>query len=127
MIRILLVDDDPIVRKSIRISLNNPNFDVTDASDGRNALAAANAKQFDLVITDLLMPNSDGLELIRNLRAKIPSVKILAISGGGKVVPGFYLNLAEKLGADATLEKPFKPQDLLNAIATLTGAQPSET
>jgi CheY-like chemotaxis protein len=123
VIRILLVDDDPIVRKSIRMALNDPKFEITDASDGRKALAAAKDNQFDLVITDLLMPNSDGLELIGQLRALTPAIKILAISGGGKVLPGMYLNLAKKLGADATLPKPFRLPELLEAVTALTSGQ----
>ena len=73
----------------------------------------------DIVVTDLIMPEEDGLKVVIKLRELKPSIKIIAISGGGKVGPGSYLNLAKALGADAVFSKPFSLNDLVSKIEQL--------
>src|ERR1051326_5853902 len=103
MAKILIVDDDDAVRQAMRVVLAEAKNDVTEAKGGCAALGLLRADGFDLLILDLLMPETDGLEVIRAVRQDGPEVKILAISGGGNVSPGMYLKLAQKFGADRTM------------------------
>jgi DNA-binding response OmpR family regulator len=117
--RILLIDDDAGVLTSYQIVLTEAGHEVVLAEDGRAGLKLAKHNEFDLIISDLLMPEMDGLEMIRELRKERPTAKILAVSGGGNVKPGFYLKLADKFGADLTLQKPLSKSELLQAVSTL--------
>lgn len=117
--RILLVDDDTGIRKLVRRVLVRAGYEVTESTDGLNGLRHMRSGHFDLVITDLVMPDMDGLELIRETRALHPDVPILAMSGGGKVPAPVYLRLAEVLGAGKVLPKPFEIPALLQAVSML--------
>lgn len=119
MARILVIDDDPLVRKAIKAVLDRVGHAVVLAPDGRVGVAEYGRSGFDLVITDILMPEQEGMETIRALRNANPSVKILAISGGGRIGIQDFLVVAERLGASATLKKPFDPDDLAARVATL--------
>jgi CheY-like chemotaxis protein len=90
-----------------------------EAENGKEAIAHFKPLVTDLVVTDLIMPEEDGLKVIIKLRELKPSVKIIAISGGGKVGPGSYLNLAKALGADVIFPKPFSINDLVSKIEQL--------
>jgi CheY-like chemotaxis protein len=117
---ILLVDDDPQVQAAITIALEQAGHQVAQVNDGRQALRQLRAQLVDLVITDILMPEVDGLELIRLLRREFPGTKILAMSGGAARLPGLdMLHLARVLGADRLLSKPFRNQELLSQITEL--------
>jgi CheY-like chemotaxis protein len=122
MAKILIVDDDDAVRQAIRVVLGEATHEVTDTKSGRKALDLIEKDSYDLLILDLLMPETDGLEVIRAVRKNGGTVKILAISGGGNVSPDMYLKLAEKFGANSTLRKPFGKTDLLDAVAALLEA-----
>ena len=117
--RILLVDDDSGIRKLVRRVLVRAGYEVAESTDGVNGLRQMRAGRFDLLITDLVMPDMDGLELIRETRASHPDVPILAMSGGGKVPAPVYLRLAQVLGAGKVLPKPFEIPALLQAVSFL--------
>ena len=97
----------------LKISLIRHKYTVLEAADGKEAITHFKPSITDLVITDLIMPDEDGLKVIMRLREIKPSLKVIAISGGGKAGPGSYLNLAKALGADAIFSKPFSINDLI--------------
>ena len=105
---ILIVDDDPTVRLIATEMLRASDHAIVEASDGLEALRLLGAMAIDLVVLDMLMPNCDGVEVLMSIRRSQPSVKVLAISSGGRVGPGDYLNTARVLGADAILVKPLR-------------------
>jgi DNA-binding response OmpR family regulator len=119
MIGILIVEDDKDLREMLKISLIRRKYSVIEAGDGKEAIIHFKPTITDLVVTDLLMPEEDGLKVIMKLRELKPSLKIIAISGGGKAGPGSYLNLAKALGADAIFPKPFSTRDLIAKIEEL--------
>ena len=119
MFRILVIDDDVQVRKMLRLTLAAEGFDVMEAQDGKVAMRLFRQDPADLVITDLIMPEKEGIETIIELKRDYPGIKIIAISGGGRIDPKDYLYLAEKLGAQITLEKPFSRKEVLDAVYTL--------
>ena len=117
MARVLLIDDNEPFRRSLHRTLVGAGHEVTDASDGRVALREYRRDRPDLVITDLVMPEKEGLETIRELRTLDPGVKIIAISGDGSGAPNQYLDLARALGATHTLSKPFSREAVLAVVA----------
>lgn len=119
MARILVVDDDPILRAIAEEILSAEGHDVTEAENGRAAIAAARAQPFDLVVTDILMPEVDGLELIRQLREAGSNVRILAVSSGGKYSSKDVLAWAKGVGADAVLHKPLQRARLIETVDLL--------
>jgi len=94
---------------------------VIDAPDGKAGISAFREQGADLIISDIIMPEKEGLETVMELRRDFPEVKIIAISGGGFVNPDEYLHLAAKLGAQLTLAKPFERDELLAAVEKLLG------
>ncbi len=125
MARILLIDDMPAVRRAISALLRNGGHTVTEAEDGEAGVRAARAGDFDLVITDMLMPRKDGTSVLMELSAAPRRPKLLAISGGsGALSETDALRLAT-LTADATLAKPFDNDTLLRVVDRLTGSHPS--
>jgi DNA-binding response OmpR family regulator len=116
---VLIVEDDKELREMLRLSLSRRNFTVFEADNGKSAIAHFKPTITDLVVTDLIMPEEDGLKVVIKLRELKPTIKIIAISGGGKVGPGSYLNLAKALGADAIYSKPFSINDLIAKIEQL--------
>jgi DNA-binding response OmpR family regulator len=115
MERILLVDDDDMLAAMIVDITARAGYEVFRAKDGAEALEAFD-KSYDLVITDLIMPRTEGLELIRELRRLNADTPIIAMSGGGRNAPETYLPVAKLLGATVALSKPFSSQQLLAAI-----------
>ena len=113
---VLIVEDDKELREMISISLTRRKFTVIEAANGKEAILHFKPSVTDLVVTDLIMPDEDGLKVIMKLRELKPSIKIIAISGGGKAGPGSYLNLAMALGANAVYSKPFSLNDLVAKI-----------
>jgi YesN/AraC family two-component response regulator len=116
MERILIIDDEPQIRSMIRLILEREGYAVMEASDGIEGLRLFREKPADLVITDLIMPNKDGIGMIIEIRKEFPNVKIVAMSGGGLNRPEGYLRGAQKLGAACTLAKPINRQELLRAV-----------
>jgi CheY-like chemotaxis protein len=117
--RVLVVDDNDEMRGLLRLMLESGGHEVLDAPKGNSALHLHKTTPADLVITDILMPEMDGIELIKLIRNIAPRVKIIAISGGGKIDADLCLNLAGELGADRTLLKPFSKSDLMSVIGEL--------
>ena len=117
--RILLIDDDKSVVETLTMGLQAAGYVVVPAYDGDAALALFDENAIDGVITDIVMPEREGIGTIRALRAKRATIPILAISGSGSQGGADYLTLASKLGADAILHKPFAIGDLLKALRTL--------
>lgn len=114
--RILLADDEDMFAVMLQRSLVMFGYEVVRARNGREALVAYNPTTFSLVITDLIMPDMEGVELIAALRKVNPAVKIIAMSGGGRNHPQSYLHIAEKIGAWRTFAKPFPISELVTAI-----------
>ncbi len=116
MQRILVIDDEPQLRAILKRFLEIEGYEVEVASDGKEGMRLFNRNPADLVITDLIMPEKEGIETIRELKASFPSVKIIAMSGGGRIGPETYLSLAKRLGAHKTLTKPFELKELGDAV-----------
>ena len=123
MIRVLIVDDDDDFRSMLCTMLERLGYDVATATNGKEAIARYRERAVDLVITDLVMPEREGIETIRELCRESPPAKIIAMSGGGRSSPT-YLRLASQLGAGRVLSKPFSHQELLDAIAAVLGPEP---
>lgn len=116
MAHILIIDDEEMVRFTLREILESTNHDVTEADDGIRANKIFETNIFDLVITDIVMPDKEGLETIREFKKLRPDIPIIAISGGGRFRTDAYLKFAKELGADRTLNKPFTDEDLLALV-----------
>jgi DNA-binding NtrC family response regulator len=119
MKRVLVVDDDADARQELSELLAGVGFDVNSARNGRDGLKQAASVRFDLVITDILMPDMEGLEFILSIKKAHPDVKIVAISGGGRFKNMSFLDIAKKFGADRAFEKPLPIKQLLQDVADL--------
>ena len=119
MKRILIIDDDDMVRSMLRIMLEEAGYDVEEAADGNIGINLFRNNPHDLILTDIIMPNKEGIETIMELRKDFPDVKIIAMSGGGRIGPHTYLSLAKGLGAQRTLTKPISMRILLNTVSQL--------
>jgi len=116
---ILVVDDEPALREILSHVLVDAGHRVTGAANGKEASRLLATAAFDIVLTDVIMPEKDGMQVISELRKKFPEVRIIAMSGGGHVSRDQYLKIAKGLGAHALLEKPFANQQLLDTIESL--------
>ena len=125
MPRILIIDDDDPFRTMLRMTLTKLGYDVIEAPNGKLGLSLHLASPADLVMTDLIMPEQEGLETIRLLRRKQPEVKIVAMSGGGRINARDFLVVARMFGANRTLVKPFSREQLEATLAELLGPQPA--
>jgi CheY-like chemotaxis protein len=121
MASILVVDDDELARRAVRSILECAEHHVEEAGDGASGLAVALRAKPDLVLSDILMPRQDGIELILQLRQAYPECRIIAISGGGKFDPGMLLDVARALGANDYLAKPFGKAALLAKVEASLG------
>jgi CheY-like chemotaxis protein len=119
MPHILLIDDEESFRSVLTASLQQMGHTVTEARDGRKGVECFTNDQFDIVITDLIMPDKEGIETIIDLRKLSPSVKIIAMSGGGRVTSVDYLQIARQVGAKFILAKPFTYEEIRSAIEQL--------
>lgn len=119
--RIMIVEDDKSVRELLREILKRVGHEVVDAGNGKEAMDLYKNSPADLVITNILMPEKEGLETIQELRREDPDVKIIAISGGGQIGPADYLEVARRFGAMRTFSKPFDRKELLKAVDELLG------
>ncbi|HFB66214.1 MAG TPA: response regulator [Aeromonadales bacterium] len=119
MSKIMVVDDDDSILRLISEIMRKEGYDVLQAVDGEEAFALFQQQPCDLVITDLLMPNKEGLELIQELRGIKPSLKIIAYSGGGQLEPDDYLDFARGVGADRVFSKPISIIELKQAVSQL--------
>jgi CheY-like chemotaxis protein len=117
--RILVIEDDNFVQNMLKQTFERAGYDVATAANGRIGIQLYRDNPFDVVVTDLIMPDMEGIETITHLRKNHPGVKIIAISGGGRNRPDDYLHLAQKLGAARTFSKPVDRQELLDAVQQL--------
>jgi CheY-like chemotaxis protein len=117
--RIMVVEDDKSVRELLREILKRAGHDVMAAGNGKEALSLYKKSPADLIITNILMPEKEGLETIQELRRENPDIKIIAISGGGQIGPADYLEVARRFGAMRTFSKPFDRKELLKAVDDL--------
>ena len=124
MARVLVIDDEEQVRTLIREVLEGAGHEVMEAGNGREAMKLYEANPTEVVITDLVMPEQDGLETIRELRRRFPAVKIIAVSGAQQKLNLDLLYVAEKLGALRTLEKPFDIRKLVALVEELLQDKP---
>lgn len=113
---ILVIDDEPDLRKLMRMVLERAGYDVALAENGRAAMKLYDERRPVLTITDILMPEKDGIETMREIRRIDADARIIAISGGGRSRYVGFLKAAQQFGAAETLQKPFRPQDLLAAV-----------
>ncbi len=123
---VLVVDDDARIRRVVRRALERRGSHVIEADDGKTALRILDDAPVDLVITDIFMPNIDGLALILDIRKVYPETKVIAISGGSEVVPGDYLHVAKALGAIKVFQKPFDLEALVAAVEENFGVKEIE-
>lgn len=117
--RILVVDDDEGVRDYLRSILEREGYEVADAVDGESAVERFRESSADLIITDIIMPGKEGIELILDIRKDHPNVPIIAISGGGRISPDDYLKTAELIGAQRSIAKPIERAEILGAVRDL--------
>jgi DNA-binding response OmpR family regulator len=117
--RILVIDDDDQMRTLLRQVMEWAGYEVIVAGDGREGMQKQRKHAADLVITDLIMPEQEGLETITSLKKEYPEIKIIAISGGGRIGPEAYLPAAQELGADRVFSKPFDVRELAEAVKEL--------
>ena len=117
--KILLVDDDPLVRASLADVLSENGYEVSEADNGSGGLAALERDSFDCVVLDILMPEREGLETIRAIRKKWAALPVLAISGGDRTGWCDHLRMAAAFGANDTMAKPFVSSDLVSRVARL--------
>ena len=126
--RILLIDDDDLLRAVIGDLLESGGYDVALAGAGEAGLKLFRAARPDLVITDLTMPETDGIDIVRALSGEVPRPRIIVISGGGEQLDSLTkLRRAQALGADRILEKPFRANTLLKMIASILDESELET
>jgi len=119
MARVLIIDDDAQVLAMLRETLEDEGYEVVDAHNGKEGLRRYREDPTDLIITDLIMPEKEGIETILEFRRDFPDVKLIALSGGGQLGPGAYLSIAEAAGAEYTFAKPVKQKVLLKAVREL--------
>lgn len=113
---ILVIEDNENMLRMVTDLLSRSGYQVLTASDGVDGMKVYHKAKPDLVLTDIIMPDKEGLEVVMELSREVPRPKIIAMSGGGMMEPRTYLSLADKLGADEVLQKPFRPTDLLALI-----------
>lgn len=116
MTSVLVIDDEAMVRMTIKMILEGVGFKVSLASNGKEGMAAIALDPPELVITDMIMPDMDGVETTMKIRDNYPNIKIVAISGGGRVHNLDFLKHAKEMGAHAILPKPFTKEELLGAV-----------
>jgi DNA-binding response OmpR family regulator len=122
--RILVVEDEEDIRGLYSRILKSAGHDVIEAPDGKVGIELYRANPTDLVITDIIMPEKEGIELITELRRDFPDAKIIAVSGGGQVMASATcLLLAKGLGAVRTLAKPFNQQELVDTVREVLDAK----
>lgn len=126
--RILVVEDDTALLRRLVAGLTNAGYTADFALDGRAAMRKFEADPPDLVLTDIIMPEREGIETMMAMKAARPDIKVLAMSGGGRIGAEEFLTLAQALGADGCLSKPFRLEDLVRLVgATLDkGASPAK-
>ncbi len=123
---VLFVDDEPGIRQLGARVLGAAQCDTYVAGNGKEAIAVLEKAPIDLVIIDIIMPDKEGVETIMEIKARWPELKIIAISGGGRVGPDDFLHLASMVGADATMRKPLNFKDMVGIVAKVLAPKADE-
>jgi CheY-like chemotaxis protein len=118
---VMIIDDDAALRRLVTRTLSAKGHEVIEAENGEEGLALLPRHRPDVVVTDILMPKTEGIETINRMKEHDPVPKIIAISGGGVSRNLMFLDVARALGVDATLAKPFRPAELIETIARVLG------
>lgn len=121
MKKILVIDDEQLIRTFLKTTLEHAGYEVKEAANGDEGLHLYYTFAPQLIITDIVMPDKDGIELIIEIRKTDTSVKFIAISGGGYVTADKYLTLAKALDIDTCLQKPIAIDDIVTAVNSLIG------
>jgi YesN/AraC family two-component response regulator len=121
MPNILLVDDEPLVIETLANAITSKGHAVVTAANGVEGIKKFSEGKFDLVITDIIMPDKEGIEFIMELKRRAPGVKIVAISGGGRTGNVDFLKMATKLGAVASLRKPIRLAEFYRVLSESLG------
>jgi CheY-like chemotaxis protein len=117
--KILVIDDDHLVRYTVSKILSSYGYEVVTATDGKRGMIVLREEHPDAVITDIIMPEQEGIDTIIQIRRERPGIKIIAISGGGRIRNIDFLEMAQSLGADEVIAKPFGADELLNHLTRL--------
>ncbi len=118
-VSILVAEDDAMISSMITNTLRNKGFSVTEVADGEQAIRMADHNHYDLIITDIMMPKIEGIEVISEIIRKAPDTKIIAITAEGSAGYTNFLTLAETVGASASIQKPFSPTQLMDTMKTV--------
>lgn len=121
---ILVIDDEPSICIVLKKMFEKAGYRVLTAENGIKGLKLFRENEVDLVVVDLIMPEKDGIETIQDIKAVAPDIHIIAISGGGMIKADLYLNLAEKVGAVTSFEKPVPMDGMLSCVADLLDETP---
>ena len=121
LIRLLIIDDDIIMREIIKDSLSEYPILIDEAVNGVEGLKKIRENKYDVVLTDIIMPEKEGLELIMDIKSFPVNIKIIATTSGGSIAADEYLEMATGLGADAVIAKPFSEVKLVEIINQLIG------
>jgi CheY-like chemotaxis protein len=117
--KILVIDDDHLVRYALSKILSSNGYEVVTASDGKRGMTVLRDEHPEVVITDIIMPEQEGIDTIIQIRRERPGAKIIAISGGGRIRNIDFLEMAQSLGADEVLAKPFEAEKLFSCLLRL--------
>jgi CheY-like chemotaxis protein len=123
--RILLIDDEAPVLHTLQLLLEESGYAVTVARNGKDGVTAFRTLRPDLVLTDIIMPDQEGIETIMQIRRDCPDARIIAMSGGGRIGNSDFLAIASALGANATIAKPFDIDDLLILVQRTLAEPPA--
>jgi CheY-like chemotaxis protein len=121
IMKVLIIDDDPLVRYTLSKILTSHGYEVATAVNGERGFASLVDENPAVVITDLIMPEQEGIETIIRIRREHPNIRIIAISGGGRYGNFDLLPMAQSLGADVIISKPFEAEELLGPLKRLSG------
>lgn len=125
--KVCVIDDDPLMLEHLAEMVTGLGFEVVTAADVDTGLRLVESQGSDVAVVDILMPDRDGLTFIMDVRRTRPDLRIVAISGGGRLGAGSLLSMAEGLGADATLVKPFSNSDLAAALGRPAAIRPGNS
>ncbi|BCW88679.1 Transcriptional regulatory protein WalR [Alphaproteobacteria bacterium SO-S41] len=125
--RVLVIDDEPALARVLEGVFRYAGFDTVLAGDGNRGLAAFEAARFDVVVSDIIMPEREGFDTIRQIRQRSQDVVIVALSGCGRLDPGIFRALAHEVGADAFLQKPFLNDELIALVNDKLAARDAVT
>lgn len=121
MSRVLIIDDDAAMRDVLRQTFERAGFDVDVAADGNEGIAHFRAHPADVVVTDIIMPDREGIETMIEIKGIDPAAKVIAISGGGRTGASDFLTLAKQLGAEEVFAKPLDRKELVASVRRLAG------